>query len=356
MVKPIKLVISFDDTGSMSSVRMEVRRYIEKLLDFLFSKIPGIEIGIIIHNDYCDRDLVQLQKFSSNKDDLISFVNKGSSRGGGDYKEAYAYVLNEVATKFDWEDAEKKILVMIGDAPPHEKGEWSAGVEEKFDWKERCSVLADMGVSIYSIQALYNRSSTFFYESMARMTNGVKLDLSQFSHINDYLQAIIHKQDGTLDEFQESKPEYKTNISLKNMFQRLRGKLDHVELSDDEIKTISKFQILDVGSDYHRFPMRDFVGDMGLTFRKGRSFYQLVKSELVQKNKEVLFIDKETGKAITDTNECREMMGLPFGVEGKVSPRSLGELYRKYDIFIQSNSYTRKLDGNTKFLYELDHK
>jgi hypothetical protein len=119
--KSLDLVISFDDTGSMSSVRRQVRSQIESLVKQLFAIIPELRIGIIIHNDYCDRDLVQKLELTSNQQEIINFVNRGSSNGGGDHKEAYAYVLNEV-TQFAWE-AEQKLCIMIGDAPPHEKGD-----------------------------------------------------------------------------------------------------------------------------------------------------------------------------------------------------------------------------------------
>lgn len=47
--------------------------------------------------------------------------------------------------------------------------------------------------------------------------------------------------------------------------------------------------------------------------------------------------------------------GSMYSVRGRVNPKSL-ECSKQYDIFIQSTSHNRKLDPNTKFLYELDHK
>ena len=54
----LDLVISFDDTGSMSSVRKMVRSQIETLVNQLFDLVPDLRIGIIIHNYYFDRELV----------------------------------------------------------------------------------------------------------------------------------------------------------------------------------------------------------------------------------------------------------------------------------------------------------
>lgn len=150
-----------------------------------------MRIGIIIHNDYCDRDLIQKLELTSNKQKIIEFVGRGSSNGGGDYKEAYAYVLNQIQ-KFDWR-AENKLSIVIADAEPHEKGARSAGVTEMFDWREESEELGKANIPIYSIQALGNRSAIPFYEGMARLSNGIKLDLSQFSHITDYILATANK-------------------------------------------------------------------------------------------------------------------------------------------------------------------
>jgi len=349
-MKNLDLVISFDDTGSMSSVRRQVRSQIESLVKQLFTILPNLRIGIIIHNDYCDRDLVQRLELTSDQNKIIDFVNRGSSNGGGDYKEAYAYVLNEMLS-FDWQ-AEQKLCIMIGDAPPHEKGATSAGTKELYDWKEVSAKLGESLIPIYSIQALGNRDAAFFYDGMARYSNGIKLDLSQFGHISDYLLAILHKENDTLDTFQGSKPEFSTNLAFKSMFAKLKGGVSSADF-DAKSETLGKYQAVDVHS---KVKIKAFVEAMGLSYKAGRGFYQLIGSELIQANKEVIFVDKLTGETNFDTNWCRKEMGLPFGTKGTLSPKKIPAVSNKYDIYIQSNSYTRDLDPGTKFLYELDRR
>ena len=350
----LDLVISFDDTGSMSSVRRQVRSEITKLINHLFKLIPELRIGIIIHNDYCDRDLVQILDLTADKGEIEKFVNRSSSTGGGDYREAYAYVLNQIR-KLSF-SLENKLVVMIGDAPPHELGAVSAGVREQFDWAQESQELGKMGIPIYSIQCLGNRDSNYFYEGMARYSNGIKLDLSQFSHITDYILAIANKQAGTLDTFQDSKPEFKTNLAFRQMFNRLKGIAD-VSLSkelENKGEMMGKFQVVPV---HDRVKIQDFVERMGLRYKTGKGYYQFIESEKIQANKEVIFVDKKTGETNYDTKWCREQMGVPYGTKATKSPRTIPhEISDKYDIFIQSNSYTRLMDPGTKFLYELDKR
>lgn len=352
-MKNLDLVISFDDTGSMSSVRRQVRSQIESLVKQLFTIIPNLRIGIIIHNDYCDRDLVQRLELTDNQSKIIDFINRDSSTGGGDYREAYAYVLNEMLS-FEW-GAGQKLCIMIGDAPPHEKGAISAGIKELYDWKEVSAKLGESLIPVYAIQALGNSDASFFYDGMARLSNGIKLDLSQFGHISDYLLAILHKTNDSLDTFQSSKPEFKTNLAFRNMFAKLKGIADtpaSIEFGN-KVELMGKFQVVHVP---HTVKIKQFVEDMGLRYKAGRGFYQLIGSEKIQANKEVIFVDKLTGEINFNTAWCRKEMGLPFGTAGTLSPKKIPSISNKYDIYIQSNSYTRDLDPDTKFMYELDKR
>lgn len=52
--QPVDVVISFDDTGSMSPCIAQVRRVVLDLVDTLFQDIPLLKIGIMVHGDYCD--------------------------------------------------------------------------------------------------------------------------------------------------------------------------------------------------------------------------------------------------------------------------------------------------------------
>jgi hypothetical protein len=346
----LDLVISFDDTGSMSSVRKMVRSQIETLVNQLFDLVPDLRIGIIIHNDYCDRDLVQRLELTDNKQDIIDFIGRGSSNGGGDAREAYAYVLNQFR-QFDWRTY-KKVAVLIGDELPHERGSKSGGIVEMFDWKEESRALGEIDVPVYTIQALANRHAKLFYETVAQLSGGLKLDLSQFSHITDYILAILHKQNDTLDTFQGTKTDYSTNISLANMFAKLRGiandsaTIKYEKLGD----LLGRFQVVAVPAETR---IKDFVENMGLHYERGKGYYQFVSSEKIQPSKEIFFINKSTGEPVMDTNWCREQMGLKNDKTVTISPRNVS-CSREYDIYVQSTSYTRKLDAGTKFMYELN--
>jgi hypothetical protein len=354
------LCISFDDTGSMSSVRKQVRAKVNELIAQLFTSIEGLRVAIIIHNDYCDypKHIFTLD-FTTDQKRIQTFVNQDSPCGGGDAPECYELALHE-ASKFNW-TSDRRAFIVIGDEVPHQVGyRWRMGSVE-LDWRKETERLRNMDVQIYAVQALGSRSSNIFYDTIAKNTGGVKLDLSQFQHITQYINAVAYHQQGTLDAYQSSDPSFSTNYALKNMFSKLRGMAEEKGFAE-KIELLSKFQVMDVDTDGET-TIRDFVEMKGCTFRKGKGYYQLIgrtadgkaNMEEIQANKEVLFVNKDTGEANSDTYWCREQLGVPYGVKGKVRPLQIPEVMNKYDVFVQSNSYTRKLDPDTKFLYELEH-
>lgn len=352
----MEVVFSFDDTGSMSSCRRQVRQQITKIVDELFGLNPEIRIGIIIHNDYCDKDTIQHLDLTNDKVNIISFINRDSSCGGGDSDECYELAINYFHTKFNWQSS-KRIAVLIGDCEPHKPGYTYGGkVVNTLDWKQELQKCVDSSIRVYPVQCLNRYSSNNFYNTIAKVCSTPKLELSQFAHITQYLTAILYNEEGKLEQYESSQPEFKKNMMLRNMFAKLKGLSEAPSIATDSTESfdlLSRFQVLEVGPTPR--VIKDFVESNGAIFKKGRGFYQFILTETIQENKEVLFVDKETGEVKSDTRWCREQIGVPLGTRGRVTPRTLA-CSKQYDMFIQSTSYNRKLDPNTKFLYELDYK
>lgn len=72
-------------------------------------------------------------------------------------------------------------------------------------------------------------------------------------------------------------------------------------------------------------------------YTKGRGFYELVKTEHVQANKDVAIQNKKTGKVYSGAN-ARKLLSLPNS-EVKIVPGDFGE----WVVYIQSNAVNRKI-------------
>ena len=134
---PIDVVVSFDTTGSMSSVLAQVRHNIKQMVERLMGELPEIHIGIIVHGDYCDEHSTYVTRhldLTQDTGSITDFVEHTPPTSGGDAPECYELVLHE-AQELSWRPDAKRILVLIGDDvahapednPQHQRASVSAG-------------------------------------------------------------------------------------------------------------------------------------------------------------------------------------------------------------------------------------
>jgi hypothetical protein len=356
----IDLVFSFDTTGSMYPCLTQVRRHLVETVKYLFGKIDNLRIGIMAHGDYCDgSNVLTILDLCSDEKKICEFVKTVKATNGGDSDECYELVLNRART-LSWTGGKNKALVVIGDANPHGVGYRFRGhcedgsrldMTNDLDWKNELELLGEAGISVIPIQAMGHWSSADFYASISEISGTPKLDLEQFSDINDIIMALCMSRAGKIEEFSKklekrgkvSYSVWKTVDTLSGKTVRKRKKSKHAKHAVHP----SRFQILDVDNDCS---IKAFVEDNGLTFKKGRGFYEFTKRVTIQDYKEVIIQDTDTGEMFSG-DKAREILGIPVDRTTKVGP---SDFTGKYRGFVQSTSVNRKLLGGTKFLYEVD--
>ena len=356
----IDVAFSFDTTGSMYPCLAELRRRLRETLKRLHSKIPGIRIALIAHGDYCDEGtkvdgqpsyVTRILDFTTNIEELVAFVMNVGQTDGGDLPECYELVLHQ-AHHLNWQaDKDHRVLVMIGDNLPHEPN-YSLN-KMRLDWRKELKELINFGVKVYGVQAFGRHYATEFYNEIAKITGGFKLNLDQFYQIADIVEAICLRQSddlGPLTVFEEELIRaHRMNRSMRDIFNTMYGcsrrvDMDFSDTPDLEAVPPSRFQVLHVD---HDVDIAGFVRSTGARFHKGKGFYQFIKKETVQERKEVVLRDKRTGDMFTG-KQAREMIGLPLGIRSEIKPVNL----EKFDVFVQSTSVNRKLKAGTMFLYE----
>ncbi len=348
----IDVAISFDTTGSMYPCLTQVRRNVEATVRRLHRDIKGLRIALIAHGDYCDaRDtyVTKVFDFSSDVEKTCAFIRNVGKTFGGDSPECYELVLNQ-ARALSWQAGKSKVLVVIGDDVPHDPS-YSANTK-RINWRNELKLLLEAQIHVYGVHAMpgIRTHSKWFYEEIARVTKGYYLTLDQFDAINDIIFAICYKQSGDpqLRAFQEEvRSARRMNRNMASVFSTLGGITIVVEKHDDLVPVpAGRFQILRVDGNQ---AIKDFVEEQGLSFKKGRGFYEFMKTETIQERKEVVLMDDVTGDMFSG-DKAREMIGLPYGMRGNIRPTTLPG----FTIFVQSTSYNRKLIGGTRFLYEVE--
>lgn len=356
----IDVVFSLDNTGSMHPCTVEARQKIAAACRQLFHDLPDLRIGFIAHGDYCDADKTYVTRqvhLTNGIETLANFIQKVPGTHGGDSDECYELVLNDARLGFEWRAGAQKVLVMVGDAEPHEPGYRYGPVTVTLDWRKEIAACLDEGLRLYAVQCLGRRG--YFWTKLAEMAGTPKLALDQFSIITELIQAIVYKQAGDeqLQSYADSLTEGKLmNRGLAAIIAQLQGKDAKAAgdklygTSDLEAVLPGRFQVLTVD---RKCDIRTFVEESGAAFKKGRGFYQFTKTESIQAHKEVVLVRRDSGDMFTG-KKARELLGLPDYGTVRIKPAHLDE----YDVFVQSTSYNRKLVGTperpTKFLYEVE--
>lgn len=380
----IQIVISFDTTGSMYPCLTQTRRHIIQTVSRLFKDIANLEIAIIAHGDYCDKGHTYVTKildFSNNIDEIVQFVSTVEPTNGGDSPECYELVLNEARTKLNWKAGKSKVLVIIGDDVPHSAN--YPGNINRIDWRNELGLLIESGINVYGVHAMpgIRRHSKPFYKEIASTTGGFYLTLDQFSEISDLIMAICYKQNDTLGNFKdrlqsEDRLDYSIEINIRRLGGEEVNEEDEEEIrpvrrssiKETELKDFGKkgkklipvpsgrFQVLRIDDgvyDKNKVAIKKFIEEQGVTFQKGRGFYELTKSEDVQQYKEIILQERKSGRFYNGP-QTRELLELqPQTLSGGVTEKLKPTFLKKYRVFIQSTSVNRNLIGGTRLLYEV---
>jgi Mg-chelatase subunit ChlD len=116
--KTLDIVICLDTTGSMRDDIDAVRSRLIPMLRENISEFKSFRIGMVLYKDYKDEYLTKVVPFTTDFNQFQRSLNAIKPGGGGDIPEAVYEALYDGATKFRW-DAESKVLLLVGDAPPH---------------------------------------------------------------------------------------------------------------------------------------------------------------------------------------------------------------------------------------------
>jgi hypothetical protein len=114
--------IALDTTGSMTAPLEWVKEVVIKMMRMfeLISREP--RIGITLYRDHGDAFVTKTIPFTDNANFLVNALRKEGAKGGGDVPEAILEGLTELVKNQKWSGGSaRKIVLLIGDAPPHEE-------------------------------------------------------------------------------------------------------------------------------------------------------------------------------------------------------------------------------------------
>lgn len=114
----------FDSTDSMENFLNNVKRKISNLSTTIKDLVPSARIGLVTYRDTGLRDpglgfVTKALQLSYGTRLLKGFLEEIEPEGGGDVEEAVDEGLSTAINGLNWKEKSVKIILLIGDAPPH---------------------------------------------------------------------------------------------------------------------------------------------------------------------------------------------------------------------------------------------
>lgn len=118
----IEVAFVMDATGSMSDELDYLKTELKDVINRVKQNNPTSEVrtSCMVYRDEDDEYLTRSSDFSNDASTTISFLDKQTAGGGGDYPEAVHTALTKAVKEFGWNlQAKTKVMFFIMDAPPH---------------------------------------------------------------------------------------------------------------------------------------------------------------------------------------------------------------------------------------------
>ncbi len=242
----LDIVFAIDNTGSMGPYIEQVKMKVLEIIRTIRKEelVHYLRVGLVSYRDHPPQEtsfVVKKFELTPDTDQIEASVRQMSAEGGGDGPEAVADALH-MANRMEFKKESAKIVILIGDAPPHgvEPGNdgFPQGCPLGYSWEEEAKYAFDEGIVIHTVGCLpeiasyVNAIATF--REIAAKTKGRYFALADSSDLISLITGIaieevdkIAIQQEILKELgvtaEELNPEDLTPEVMARVTTRLRG-------------------------------------------------------------------------------------------------------------------------------------
>jgi hypothetical protein len=204
----LDLLLVVDTTGSMETYLSEIRRQIFGMISEMRAHVSDVRWGVVAFKDHGaegedDTYLTQTLPFTSALGALAAFMSspKLAPGLGGGGAEAVECAL-KAANEFSWRPGARKVLVLVGDKPPHGAGLDGFGCcPDRVDYRDEVERLAERDVAIYSILVGDCLETRRVFEYFSARTQGKFLDLCHARDLPSSIVSVCHREAGSLASY-----------------------------------------------------------------------------------------------------------------------------------------------------------
>jgi von Willebrand factor type A domain len=114
--KGLDVVLVIDGTDSMAMIMSDVKARMRQLIAAIHNLVPTARIGIVVYGGQADPiDVLPLTMLPAKADAFLASIKP---MGGDQWEENVDGALAAAVNRMDWKPYAKKVIVLVGDAPP----------------------------------------------------------------------------------------------------------------------------------------------------------------------------------------------------------------------------------------------
>ena len=117
--RQVDLAICLDCTASMSGELSAAQAGVDDLMLFVGDVVGSLRMGLVAYRDRHDKFETKYWDFTTSIDEARRRLWELSAEGGGDTCESVHLAMHAAYTKLSWVPEHTKVLIVVGDAPPH---------------------------------------------------------------------------------------------------------------------------------------------------------------------------------------------------------------------------------------------
>ena len=115
--KGLDVVLVVDGTGSMKLIIEDVKTKMQQLVKAVHRLVPIARVGVVVFGGKGEQ--MQIQPLTLSADKLAQFLGGIKAMGGAEWEEDTMGACTTAIQKMDWKPYAKKVVVLVGDSPPH---------------------------------------------------------------------------------------------------------------------------------------------------------------------------------------------------------------------------------------------
>lgn len=192
-----------DTTGSMSGLIEAAKQKIWHIANQISSRkpTPQIRFGLIGYRDRGDKYVTRVSDLTDDLDGIYGALLQFQADGGGDGPESVNQALHEAVTKLDWnrDKDTKRIIFLVGDAPPH------MDYENDTPYMETCELAIRRGIIVNTLQCGNMKETPMHWGAIAKLGGGQYVRLPQDGGARDIdtpqdeqIQDVTRQLNGTV--------------------------------------------------------------------------------------------------------------------------------------------------------------